>query len=233
MLSKKIRKILCKVILFGMMFLTTIIPMTTFSAGNGKILLDLSHSDTMYMQNGVLIRDEGAMYNNYSEREITNQITLKVRDILQKNGIQVDLTRDFDSSISIEERVEKANKFNYDAYISLHANSCVTPDTATGVESYSNNQYTLSSNIVRDLSEKFNLPNRGVFATQYYNRNIPNSTLIELGFINNNFDRNILLNNQDEIAEIIANNIIKQYPKSETKTIETNNGSFTIKVNYN
>lgn len=233
MLSKKIRKILCKVILFGMMFFTTIIPIKTFSAGNGKILLDLSHSDVMYMQNGVLIRDEGATYGCCSEREITNQITLKVRDILQKNGIQVDLTRDFDSSISIEERVEKANKFNYDAYISLHANSCMTPDTATGVESYSNNQYTLSSNIVKDLSEKFNLPNRGVFATPYYNRNIPNSTLIELGFINNNVDRNILLNNQDEIAEIIANNIMKQYPKSETKTIETNNGSFTIKVNYN
>ena len=233
MLSKKIRKILCKVILFGMMFFTTIIPIKTFSAGNGKILLDLSHSDTMYMQNGVLIRDEGATYGHCSEREITNQITLKVRDILQKNGIQVDLTRDFDSSISIEERVEKANKFNYDAYISLHANSCVTPDTATGIESYSNNQYTLSSNIVRDLSEKFNLPNRGVFATKYYNVNIPNSTLIELGFINNNFDRNILLNNQDEIAEIIANNIMKQYPKSEVKTIETNSGSFTIKVNYN
>ena len=233
MLSKKIRKILCKVILFGMMFLTTIIPMTTFSAGNGKILLDLSHSDVMYMQNGVLIRDEGAVYNEYSEREITNQITLKVRDILQKNDIQVDLTRDFDSSISIEERVEKANKFNYDAYISLHANSCVTPDTATGIEAYSNNQYTLSLNIIKDLSEKFNLPNRGVFATKYYNVNIPNSTLIELGFINNDVDRNILLNNQDEIAEIIANNIMKQYPKSETKTIETNNGSFTIKVNYN
>ena len=226
MLSKKIRKILCKVILFGMMFFTTIIPIKTFSAGNGKILLDLSHSDVMYMQNGVLIRDEGAVYNEYSEREITNQITLKVRDILQKNGIQVDLTRDFDSSISIEERVEKANKFNYDAYISLHANSCVTPNTGTGIESYSNNQYILSSN-------KFNLPNRGVFATKYYNINIPNSTLIELGFINNNFDRNILLNNQDEIAEIIANNIMKQYPKSETKTIETNSGSFTIKVNYN
>ena len=233
MLSKKIRKILCKVILFGMMFFTTIIPIKTFSAGNGKILLDLSHSDTMYMQNGVLIRDEGATYGCCSEREITNQITLKVRDILQKNGIQVDLTRDFDSSISIEERVEKANKFNYDAYISLHANSCITPNVGTGFEAYSNNQYTLSSNIIKDLSEEFNLPNRGVFATPYYNANIPNSTLIELGFINNNFDRNILLNNQDEIAEIIANNIMKQYPKSETKTIETNNGSFTIKVNYN
>ena len=74
MLSKKIRKILCKVILFGMMFFTTIIPIKTFAAGNGKILLDLSHSDTMYMQNGVLIRDEGSTYNGYSEREITQPL---------------------------------------------------------------------------------------------------------------------------------------------------------------
>ena len=62
---------------------------------------------------------------------------------------------------------------------------------------------------------------------------IPNSSLIELGFVNNDIDRDILINKQDEVAQIIANNILKQYkPKAETKTIDTNNSSFNILINY-
>ena len=132
-----------------------------------------------------------------------------------------------------EERIEKATKFGYDAYISLHANSCKTPNTGSGYEAYSNNLYTLSKEIVDDLSETYGLPNRTVQATPYYNRLIPNSSLIELGFVNNDIDRDILVNKQDEVAQIIANNILKQYkPKAETKTIDTNNGSFNILINY-
>lgn len=232
MLIRKIKKILLKAFTIGILIFTLITPMKAMT-GNTRILLDLSHSDTMYYSNGELIRDNGAVYENYTERELTNQITLKVKTILEENGVNVDLTRDFDESATLEERIEKATKFNYDAYISLHANSCETPNTGTGYEAYSNNQYTLSKNIVEELSSTYGLPNRGIQATPYYNRSIPNSSLIELGFVNNDIDRDILINKQDEVAQIIANNILKQYkPKAETKTIDTNNGSFNILINY-
>lgn len=232
MLIRKIKKILLKAFTIGILIFTLITPMKAMT-GNTRILLDLSHSDTMYYSNGELIRDNGAVYENYTERELTNQITLKVKTILEENGVNVDLTRDFDGQTTLEERVEKATKFGYDAYISLHANSCKTPNTGSGYEAYSNNQYSLSKNIVEELSSTYGLPNRGVQATQYYNRLIQNSTLIELGFINNDVDRDILINKQDEVATIIANNILKQYkPKAETKTIDTNNGSFNILINY-
>lgn len=232
MLIKKIKRILLRAFAIGILLFTLTAPIKGFSS-NTRILLDLSHSDTMYYSNGQLVRDNGAVYRNYTERELTNQITLKVKTILEENGINVDLTRNFDGSITLEERVEKATKFGYDAYISLHANSCVTPNTGSGYEAYSNNQYTLSKEIIDDLSETFGLPNRGIQATPYYNRLIQNSTLIELGFINNDVDREILVNKQDEVAQIIANNILKQYkPKAETKTIDTNNGSFNILINY-
>ncbi|MCI7208348.1 MAG: N-acetylmuramoyl-L-alanine amidase [Clostridium sp.] len=232
MLIKKIKRILLRAFAIGILLFTLTAPIKGFSS-NTRILLDLSHSDTMYYSNGQLVRDNGAIYRNYTERELTNQITLKVKTILEENGINVDLTRNFDGSITLEERVEKATKFGYDAYISLHANSCVTPNTGSGYEAYSNNQYTLSKEIIDDLSETFGLPNRGIQATPYYNRLIQNSTLIELGFINNDVDREILVNKQDEVAQIIANNILKQYkPKAETKTIDTNNGSFNILINY-
>lgn len=232
MLIKKIKKLLLKTITMGLLIFTLITPVKAMT-GNTRILLDLSHSDTMYYSNGQLVRDNGAVYGNYTERELTNQITLKVKTILEENGINVDLTRDFNESVTLEERIEKANKFGYDAYISLHANSCKTPNTGTGYEAYSNNQYTLSKNIVEELSSTYGLPNRGIQATPYYNRLIPNSSLIELGFVNNDIDRDILINKQDEVAQIIANNILKQYkPKAETKTIDTNNGSFNILINY-
>lgn len=232
MLIRKIKKILLKAFAIGILIFTLITPVKAMT-GNTRILLDLSHSDTMYYSNGELIRDNGAVYGNYTERELTNQITLKVKTILEENGVNVDLTRDFDGQTTLEERIEKATKFGYDAYISLHANSCKTPNTGTGYEAYSNNQYTLSKEIINDLSETFGLPNRGIQATPYYNRLIQNSTLIELGFINNDVDREILVNKQDEVAQIIANNILKQYkPKAETKTIDTNNGSFNILINY-
>lgn len=236
MAIKKIKKILLKAFAIGILLFTLLTPIKGFSS-NTKILLDLAHSDTMYYSNGQLVRDNGATYENYTERELTNQITLKVKTILEENGINVDLTRDFDESVTLEERIEKANKFGYDAYISLHANSCKTPNTGTGYEAYSNNQYTLSKGIVDNLSETFGLPNRGIQATPYYNRLIQNSTLIELGFINNDVDRDILINKQDEVAQIIANNILKQFKpnvetKIESKTIDTNSGSFNILVNY-
>lgn len=236
MAIKKIKKILLKAFAIGILLFTLLTPIKGFSS-NTRILLDLAHSDTMYYSNGQLVRDNGATYENYTERELTNQITLKVKTILEENGINVDLTRDFDESVTLEERIEKANKFGYDAYISLHANSCKTPNTGTGYEAYSNNQYTLSKGIVDNLSETFGLPNRGIQATPYYNRLIQNSTLIELGFINNDIDRDILVNKQDEVAQIIANNILKQFKpnvetKIESKTIDTNSGSFNILVNY-
>ena len=232
MLFKKIKKLLLKTITMGVLIFTLITPVKAMTS-NTRILLDLAHSDTMYYMNGELIRDNGATFGEYNERELVNQITLKVKTILEENGINVDLTRDFNESVALEERIEKATKFGYDAYISLHANSCETPNTGTGYEAYSNNQYTLSKNIVEELSSTYGLPNRGIQATPYYNRLIQNSTLIELGFINNDIDRAILINKQDEVAQIIANNILKQYkPKLESKTIDTNNGSFNILINY-
>ena len=233
MLIRKIKKILLKAFSIGLLLFTLTIPIKCFSS-NTRILLDLSHSDTMYYSsNGQLVRDNGAVYGDYTERELTNQITLKVKTILEENGINVYHTRDINESVTLEERIEKATKFGYDAYISLHANSCKTPNTGTGYEAYSNNQYNLSKNIVEELSSTYGLPNRGIQATPYYNRLIQNSTLIELGFINNDMDRDILINRQDEVAQIIANNILKQYkPKAETKTIDTNNGSFNILINY-
>ena len=106
--------------------------------------------------------------------------------------------------------------------MSIHANTN-EGKPGTGVEAYSNNEWTLSNNILNDLHEEFGLVKRSSpTTTPWYNRKIANSTLLEIGFINNDFDRNIMLNSQDKIAEIIANNIINDYhSKMNIASLET------------
>lgn len=168
-----------------------------------KIILDLAHRDTM--------NDVGASFGEWNERDIVNQITLKVGDRLVNEGFTVTYTRELDESISINERVKLANDSDYWLYMSIHANSN-EGKAGTGAEAFSNNQWSLSNNILNDLRDEFDLVKRSSpQATPWYNRRIANSTLLEIGFINNEFDRNIMLNNQDKIADIIANNIIEDY----------------------
>ena len=66
-----------------------------------------------------------------------------------------------------------------------------------------------------------------------YNRLIDNSSIIELGFMNNVTDLDMMLNYQEELATIIANNIISKYCNQETKEIITQTGEkFNILINY-
>ena len=197
-----------------------------------KIILDLAHRDSM--------NDVGASYEQWNERDIVNQITLKVGDKLLNSGFTVTYTRELDKPISINERVKLANNSDYWLYLSIHANSNEGIKAGTGVESYSNNEWSLSNNILNDLQSEFGLVKRSSpVESPYYNRNIQNSTLLEIGFINNDFDRNIMLNEQDKIAQIIADNIIKDYnaKHSDSKVItqELNmydGNTVPIKVTY-
>lgn len=197
-----------------------------------KIILDLAHRDT--------VNDIGASFREWNERDIVNKITLKVGDRLVNNGFTVTYTRELDKPISINERVKFANNSDYWLYLSIHANSNEGIKAGTGVESYSNNEWSLSNNILNDLKNEFGLVKRSSpIETPYYNRNIQNSSLLEIGFINNDFDRNIMLNSQDKIADIIANNIIEDYnakhPDNKVITQELtmyDGATVPIKVTY-
>ena len=168
----------------------------------GKILLDLPHQDTA--------QDNGASYGGVTERELAESISLKVKTILEQNGVEVILTREQGQSMSLGDRIYKANSMGeYDYFISLHINSCARENTGTGVEGYSCGAWTLTNKILKGLSNEFGYLNRGLYYSPYYNSQIKqNNTLIELGFINNEYDRGNLINRQDDYARIIANGIL-------------------------
>ena len=171
-----------------------------------KILLDLAHHDSAL--------DNGCSYGEYNEREIANKITLQVKQLLEAEGIDVDLTRSYEDVISIADRVKLANSSDYDYYISIHINSSETENQGTGVEAFACNGWSISNSIIKELQNEFGYVNRGIYESQFYNKRIDDkSTLLEIGFLNNEYDRNNLVNHQDVYAKAIARGIINQLNK--------------------
>ena len=174
-----------------------------YNISTKKILLDLAHHDTA--------NDKGCSFGEYNEREISENISLKVKEILESKGITVELTRGKDDVISIADRIVLANSNEYDYYISIHVNSTEIENKGTGVEAFSNDAWSLSNSVLKELENEFNYENRGIFLSNFYNKRInTKSTILEIGFLNNERDRNYLINQQDRYAECIAKGIYEQ-----------------------
>ena len=220
MIRKKLIKIIKKITLSLVLILTLATPFyklkaythmpyvlkessISYNVSNKKILLDLAHHDT--------IRDEGCSFGEYNEREISENITLKVKEILENKGITIELTREKDDVISIADRIVLANSNDYDYYISIHVNSSESENKGTGIEAFSNDCWSLSNSVLKELENEFNYENRGIFLSNFYNKRInTKSTILEIGFLNNERDRSYLINQQDRYAECIAKGIYEQ-----------------------
>ena len=94
--------------------------------GVSRIVLDAGHGG----------HDPGARANGIDEAELVLDVTLRLRDLLEKQpGIEVTLTRSTDEFIALEERTAIANRRSADLFLSIHANASRNPK-ARGVETY-------------------------------------------------------------------------------------------------
>jgi N-acetylmuramoyl-L-alanine amidase len=94
--------------------------------GVSRIVLDAGHGG----------HDPGARANGVNEAELVLDVTLRLRDLLEKQpGIEVTLTRATDEFIPLEERTAIANRQGADLFLSIHANASRNPK-ARGVETY-------------------------------------------------------------------------------------------------
>src|ERR1035437_592018 len=60
--------------------------------------------------------------NGLVEKDLTLNIARRVRDRLQKLGVQVVMTRNSDQYVDITPRIQAANSHNADLYVSIHLN---------------------------------------------------------------------------------------------------------------
>ncbi|MBE6819764.1 MAG: N-acetylmuramoyl-L-alanine amidase [Ruminococcaceae bacterium] len=167
--------------------------------------------------------DVGAEYEGRYEKDDNLALALLVKEKLDDMGVDVILTRDDDSYISLEKRCRIANRKKALLFVSLHRNSA---DGAKGVEiwvsdSEPESDTKLANNILDGLESAGISENRGVKfgyaqgSGNYYvnSHTLMPSCLVELGFINSETDNKLFDSNLEAYAQAIAEAIYKSIPK--------------------
>jgi N-acetylmuramoyl-L-alanine amidase len=80
-------------------------------------------------------KDPGAHGNGINEAELTLDVALRVKKLLEKENVEVVMTRDTNVFIPLEERTAIANREGADLFLSIHANASRNAQ-ARGIETY-------------------------------------------------------------------------------------------------
>ncbi|WKV07866.1 N-acetylmuramoyl-L-alanine amidase [Thermoanaerobacterium sp. CMT5567-10] len=170
--------------------------------------------------------DSGAVGYGYFEKDINLSVSLKLRDVFKANNVDIILTRDKDVTLGLSERCDIANKNKADYFISIHCNS-FKDSSAKGTETYSYPRSISGAKLAKGVQQTIvaNLKtiDRGIKTANFYvlhHTNMP-AILVELGFITNKEDLDLILNKQNLFAISISNGILnniglKQINKSDS-----------------
>ncbi|MGL6107220.1 N-acetylmuramoyl-L-alanine amidase [Romboutsia sp.] len=157
--------------------------------------------------------DSGAVgVDKLLEKNINLSVAKKVKDLLIKQGLEVKLSRESDTTVSLEQRTTAANNWKADCFVSIHCNAYNT--AAHGIETFSYTEST--SNLAKDVHSEViktgaYTVNRGTKTASFYVLKHTNmrAALIELAFIDNKEDAKILTTRQDDLALGVAKGICK------------------------
>ena len=92
-----------------------------------RVVLDAGHGG----------KDAGAQSStNLIEKDVTLDIEKRLRDLLQRNGFEVVVTRSDDRLVPLRERARLANESEGDIFVSIHVNSLRSHISSHGIETY-------------------------------------------------------------------------------------------------
>ncbi len=162
----------------------------------------------------------GAEGNGLREQDITFDIAQRLSQILRSEGYETRLSRPtpdtqlgISNATSLAARVNDANSWGADYFISLHTNASSSP-SANGAEAFvyrqNSDSFYFAESILDSMTEFTGQINRGVKprAGLYVLRKtrMP-ATLVELGFITNPEEANLMANSPELFAGGIAEGI--------------------------
>ena len=183
-----------------------------------KIYIDQGHNPREY--------NTGAEGNGFYEQDITYEVGVRLYELLRANpNFEVRLSRPTpdtmlgtSNSSSLVERVNQANAWGADLFLSLHTNAA--PNLrASGSEAliYSRRSQTalqVAEDILEELNLVTGLRNRGVVERPglYVLRrtNMP-AVLVEMGFISNSYDAELMAYSPGLFAEGIYRGLVRYY----------------------
>ncbi len=161
------------------------------------------------------------------EKALILQIATLVQEALASMGARVVMTRSDDTDVPLSARPAVADTVGGDLFLSLHIDSCPTPETASGSTTYyhtgSEMGQMLATLVIDRLAVVSGIPNKGARADgRLYptglavlrNANVP-AALVEMGFLNHSRDRALLMDPtwQRRAAEAVAAGI-RQFVES-------------------
>jgi len=91
-----------------------------------RVVLDAGHGGT----------DPGATAKDLLEKEITLDIGLRLKTLLEQNGFEVVVTREADRTIALKDRAVLANDSKSDIFVSIHVNALEKHTESRGIETY-------------------------------------------------------------------------------------------------
>lgn len=177
-------------------------------------------------------QDPGAIYQTLMEKVINLEMAKRVRDHLENRyGVRIVMTREGDTTVSLEARTNLANSLNADYYCSIHYNA----GGGTGFESYRFNgnvtnqdvafQQTIHKEVAKVMTEKYNRRDRGIKRANFHvlrETSMP-AILLEVLFVDNEGDRALIRNDVflKDISNAIAEGLAKALtlPKKTSTTI--------------
>ena len=181
-----------------------------------KFFLDAGHGGN----------DSGAVgINDILEKNIVLDVTLGVKKEIEKAGHTVFLSRSEDKTLSLSERSNKANINHVDVVCSIHCNS-FTSSSAKGFEIYhhvgSERGKELATSVLSQFKENglFTI-NRGLKTKSLHMTRevLAPSILVELGFITNQEDLNLIINKKDEMIKAISKGLLDFYGLKNNITV--------------
>jgi len=182
-----------------------------------KIFIDQGHNPQGF--------NAGAEGNGLKEQDINFAVGLELYDLLQAdNRFEVRLSRPdpetilgTSNSTSLAERVNAANSWPADYFISIHSNASTNP-SANGSEVYVYKEegaaYELAEDVLENMVEAVGTKDNGVRinpSLYVLRRTKMPAILVELGYITNSSDAAKLLNNQAEFARGIYNGLLEYF----------------------
>ncbi|MDM3848955.1 MAG: N-acetylmuramoyl-L-alanine amidase [Aphanizomenon gracile PMC627.10] len=165
-------------------------------------------------------KDSGAIgIGGVLEKDVILPISKRIAEVLERNGIQVIMTRDSDYFVTLPGRVTMAQRANADLFVSIHANSAgASRPEVSGLETYHyDSGLTLAQIVHSKILQSLNVRDRKVRKARFYvlrKTSMP-SILVETGFLTGRDDVAKLRTSayQNQMAEAIAQGIL-QYLKS-------------------
>lgn len=180
-----------------------------------KIYIDQGHNP--------LNPNAGAEGNGLREQDLVYEIGIQLADRLRANGnFDVRLSRPTpdtqvgtSNSSSLRLRVEDANRWGADYFISLHTNAS-SISAATGSEAFAYSEpsaaFSLGEDILDWLNRTTGLRNRGMKVRSglyVLRKTAMPAVLVELGFITNPDDARLMLERPELFAEGIYRGILE------------------------